>query len=167
MRMHQQEIVILGVGNILLRDEGFGVRVVEELDRRYTFPPHVRVVDGGTQGLWLLSTLQEADHLIVIDAVLGGGDPGCLYRLHKEDLPKGLRLKQSAHDSDLVEALNLCSLLETGPETVVVFGVEPEDIQTYGLDLTPVIAAKVDDVIEMVLDELKKRSINPQKRLER
>ena len=164
--MNQQQIVILGVGNILLRDEGFGVRVIEELDRRYAFPPHVKVVDGGTQGLWLLSTLQEADHLIVVDAVLGGGAPGCLYRLTKDDLPKGLRAKQSAHDSDLVEALNLCALLETGPTSVVVLGVEPENIQPYGLELTPTIASKVEDVIQMVIDELKKRNVHPQKKLE-
>ncbi len=164
--MNQQRIVILGVGNILLHDEGFGVRVVEELDKRYSFPPHVRVVDGGTQGLWLLSTLQEADDLIVIDAVLGDGPPGSLYVLQREDLPKGLRMKQSAHDSDLVEALNLCTLLETGPAHVLVLGVEPENIQPYGLELTPAVAARVDDVIQMVLHELKKRGVHPQKKLE-
>ncbi len=165
--MSQKQIVILGVGNILLRDEGFGVRVVEEIKRRFIFPANVKVIDGGTQGLWLLPTLQEADDLIVIDAVLGGGEPGSLYRLHKEDLPKGLRLKQSAHDSDLVEALNLCMLIEKGPESVLVFGVEPENIQPYGLELTPTVAAKLDDVIQMVLDELKKRGVHWQKKLER
>ena len=86
-------ITILGVGNILLRDEGVGVRVVEELKKGYTFPENVSLVDGGTQGLWLLATIQESDHLIVVDAVLGGGEPGSLYRLEREDLPKGLRFK--------------------------------------------------------------------------
>ena len=117
------QITILGVGNILLRDEGVGVRVVEELKKRFIFPENVSLVDGGTQGLWLLATIQESDHLIVIDAVLGGGEPGSLYRLEKADLPKGLRFKQSAHDSDLVEALNLCALLENGPKSVVVIGM--------------------------------------------
>ncbi len=164
--MHQKRIVVLGVGNILLHDEGFGVRVVEELEKRFVFPPHVRVVDGGTQGLWLLSTLQEADDLIVIDAVLGDGPPGSLYVLERKDLPKGLRVKQSAHDSDLVEALNLCTMLDTGPKNVIVLGVKPENIQPYGLELTPAIAARVDDVIQMVVDELKKRGVHPQKKLE-
>lgn len=145
---------MLGVGNILLKDEGVGVRVVEEIQRRYTIPEDVRIVDGGTQGLWLMSTIQEADRLIVVDAVLGRQEPGTIYRLERDDLPKGLRAKQSAHDSDLVESLNLCTLLETGPKSVVVVGIEPEDIQPYGLELTATIASKVDDLIGRVIGEL-------------
>ena len=153
--MTRDRIVVLGVGNILLKDEGVGVRVIEELQRQYTLPENVRVVDGGTQGLWLLSTIQEADHLIVVDAVLGGDEPGTIYRLTKNDLPKGLRIKQSAHDSDLVEALNLCALLEAEPKSVVVVGIEPADIQPFGLDLTEKIAAKVDELLLRVVGELK------------
>jgi hydrogenase maturation protease len=159
-------IVILGVGNILLRDEGVGVRVVEQLERDFTFPENVRLVDGGTQGLWLMSTIQESDHLIVVDAVLGRGEPGTLYRLEKDDLPKGLRAKQSAHDSDLVEALNLCGLLGNGPKSVTVIGIEPANIQPYGLELTEKIAAKVDDLVEKVLEELRRLDIEPQKKFE-
>lgn len=164
--MEEDRIVVLGVGNILLRDEGVGVRVVEELQRRYTFPSNVRVVDGGTQGLWLLPTLQEADHLIVVDAVLGKGEPGTIYRLERDDLPKGLRAKQSAHDSDLVEALNLCSLLETGPRDVVVVGIQPEDIQPYGLELTDKVRAKTEDLITRVLEELRNLGVEPEKKFE-
>jgi hydrogenase maturation protease len=159
-------IVILGVGNILLRDEGVGVRVVERLEKDFTFPENVRIVDGGTQGLWLMSTIQESDHLIVVDAVLGRGEPGTLYRLEKDDLPKGLRAKQSAHDSDLVEALNLCELLGSGPKSVTVIGIEPENIQPYGLELTEKVAAKVDELVEKVLQELRRLDIEPQKRFE-
>jgi hydrogenase maturation protease len=159
-------IVVLGVGNILLRDEGVGVRVVEELDRAFVFPENVRLVDGGTQGLWLMATLQESDHLIVIDAVLGRGKPGTLYRLEKSDLPKGLRAKQSAHDSDLVEALNLCELLGAGPKTVTVVGVEPEDIQPFGLELTETVAGKLGELAEKVLEELRRLHVEPQKRFE-
>jgi len=163
--MTRDRIVVLGVGNILLRDEGVGVRVIEELQRQYTLPGNVRVVDGGTQGLWLLSTIQQADHLIVVDAVLGGGDPGTIYRLTKNDLPKGLRVKQSAHDSDLVEALNLCALLEAEPKSVVVVGIEPADIQPFGVDLTEKIAAKVDELVLRVLDELKALGVESQKKV--
>ncbi len=159
---NNKKIVVLGVGNTLLKDEGVGVKVVEELSGRFTFPDHVDLVDGGTQGLWLLATLQQADHLIVVDAVLGKGPPGTLYRLEKEDLPKQLRVKVSAHDSDLVEALNLCELIEKGPETVVVVGIEPEDIEPFGLDLTPTIAGKKEEMIQRVLDELKSLGVEPQ-----
>ena len=157
------QITILGVGNILLRDEGVGVRVVEELKKRFIFPENVSLVDGGTQGLWLLATIQESDHLIVIDAVLGGGEPGSLYRLEKADLPKGLRFKQSAHDSDLVEALNLCALLENGPKSVVVIGIKPLDITPFGLELSREIESQVENIVERVINEVHKLGVTPQK----
>jgi hydrogenase maturation protease len=162
----KDRIVVLGVGNTLLKDEGVGVRSVEEFERRYTVPENVKIVDGGTQGLWLLSTLQQADRLIVVDAVLGGGEPGTIYRLERDDLPKGLRAKQSAHDSDLVEALNLCTLLgEGGPQSVVVIGIEPEDIQPYGLEMTPTISCKIDELVERVAEELRKIGVEPEKKV--
>ncbi len=154
MMSETRKIVVLGVGNILLKDEGVGVKVVEELKKKYTFPSNVQLVDGGTQGLWLLSTLQDADHLIIIDAVLGRCEPGSIYRLEKDDLPKGLRAKQSAHDSDLIEALNLCALLDQSPESVVVIGIEPEDISPYGLELTQKIQDRVQELMDRVLTEL-------------
>ena len=157
--MSEDKIVVLGVGNTLLKDEGVGVRVVEELKKKFTFPSNVRLVDGGTQGLWLLPTLQEADRLVVIDAVLGKCEPGSIYRLEKDDLPKGLRLKQSAHDSDLIEALNLCALLDQAPQTVVVIGIEPEDISAYGLHLTPTIESRVPALVDQVLVELGKLGV--------
>jgi hydrogenase maturation protease len=164
--MNKERIVVLGVGNILLHDEGVGVRVVEELQRRYSFPDNVRLLDGGTQGLWLMPTLQESDRLIVVDAVLGRGEPGTIYRLERDDLPKGLRAKQSAHDSDLVEALNLCTLLDTGPESVVVVGIEPENIQPFGLELTDTVAGKLEELVLRVLEELSLLGIEPEKKFE-
>lgn len=165
MAPESESIVVLGVGNILLKDEGVGVRVIEELQRRYDFPDRVEVVDGGTQGLWLLSTIQQADHLIVIDAVTAGGEPGDLYRLERKDIPRTLRVKQSAHDSDLVEALNLCALVDREPKTLVVIGIEPQDIQPYGVELTESVAAKVDDMIDRVLVELKSLGVKPEKKI--
>jgi hydrogenase maturation protease len=165
LKTNPPTIIVLGVGNILLKDEGVGVKVVEEIQRRFDFPEHVKVVDGGTQGLWLMATLQEADHLIVVDAVLGGGPPGTLYRLEKDDLPTGLRTKQSAHDSDLVEALNLCKLMEVEPETVVVLGVEPADIQPFGLELTDAVSDKVEDLVGKVLHELENLGVESKKKV--
>ena len=101
----------------------------------------------------------------MVDAVLGGDEPGTIYRLTKSDLPKGLRVKQSAHDSDLVEALNLCVLLEVEPKSVVVVGIEPADIQPFGVDLTEKIAVKVDELVLRVLDELKALGVESQKKV--
>lgn len=161
---NNEKIIVLGIGNILLKDEGVGVKVIERLSELYTFPDNVELVDGGTQGLWLMATLQKADHLIVVDAVKGGGSAGDLYRLEKDDLPKGLRIKASAHDSDLMEALNLLELTENAPKTVIVIGVEPEDITPMGLELTPVVASKTEEMISRVIKELKSHGIEPQKK---
>ena len=166
MNQAAERIVVLGVGNVLLKDEGVGVRVVEELQKRYCFPENVALVDGGTQGLWLMSTIQQSDRLIVVDAVLGGKGPGTIYRLEKDDLPKALRVKISAHDSDLVEALNLCGLVGYGPRSVVVVGIEPEDITPFGVELTPTVAGKMDLLIDKVLGELRALHVVPEKRIE-
>ncbi len=113
-----------------------------------------------------MSTIQQADRLIVVDAVLGGGEPGTLYRLERDDLPKGLRAKQSAHDSDLVEALNLCSLLDVGPKSVVVIGVEPADISPFGIELSEKVRNKIEELLEQVMNELKELGYEPKKKFE-
>jgi hydrogenase maturation protease len=163
--MDQPKITVLGVGNTLLKDEGVGVRVVEDLQANFSFPAHVKLVDGGTQGLWLMATIQESDHLIVIDAVLGDGVPGTIYRLQGDDLPKGLRAKTSAHDSDLVEAINACKLIDVGPQSVVVIGIQPSDITPYGLELTAPIAEKVGELTGLVLRELEQLGVKPKKKV--
>lgn len=157
-------IIVLGVGNVLLTDEGVGVKVVKELERHYDFPANVKLVDGGTQGLWLMSTIQQADHLIVVDAVLGKGEPGTIYRLERGDLPHGLRVKTSAHDSDLLEALTLCSLIDVEPSSCVVIGVQPANITDYGTELTELIAGKVDELMARVISELNALGVHPQKK---
>ena len=156
--MSEQQIMILGAGNILFTDEGFGVRVMEALEKRYTFPENVRLVDGGVLGLNLLGIISEADRLIVIDAVRNRGNPGDLYRLEGDAIPERIRAKNSLHQVDLLEALTLCQALDKVPETVIL-GVEPEDIATLGIDMTPTIAEKVEPMIERVLDELKQLNV--------
>lgn len=150
-----KQITILGVGNLLFTDEGVGVRVAELLQDRYEFPQNVQVVDGGTLGLNLLSVISEADFLIVIDAVRNGGDPGTLYRLAGEEIPKRILAKNSLHQVDLLEALTCCQALDKVPETVIL-GVEPEDITTMGIQLTPTVHAKIDELVQAALEELTK-----------
>jgi hydrogenase maturation protease len=101
----------------------------------------------------LLGVISKPDHLIVVDAIRNKGKPGDLYRLEGDQIPERIRAKNSLHQVDFLEALTLCQALEKVPKTVII-GVEPEDIETQGLELTPPIQAKVDPVIEMVLAEL-------------
>ena len=150
----QPQITILGIGNILLTDEGFGVRVIEKLFDEYAFADNVAVVEGGVLGIHLLGTLSKADHLIVVDAVKNKKAPGTLYRLEKDELPERILMKNSLHQTDFLETLTLCQMIDKSPETIVVLGAEPEDIETHGVELTPVVAARVDDAVAMVLREL-------------
>lgn len=161
--MKKERITILGVGNILFSDEGFGVRVVEKLDELYQFPENVSLIDGGVLGLNLLGIISEADRLIVIDAVRNQGEAGSMYRIEKEAIPERIRAKNSLHQVDLLEALTLCQALDKVPETVI-FGIEPKDIETLSDILTPVTSEKIVPMMEMVLAELDKLNVTYQKR---
>lgn len=146
-------IMILGIGCTLFTDEGFGVKVVHEIERRFEFPENVELMDGGVLGVNLLGYISQADQLIVVDAIHNKGEPGDLYRLSGEQIPERIRAKNSLHQVDFLEALTLCQALEKVPETVIV-GIEPEDIETCSIELTPTTLNKVEEVIGMVLVEL-------------
>jgi hydrogenase maturation protease len=146
-------ITILGVGNILLRDEGVGVRVVEYLDAHYSFAENVQIVDGGVLGVRLMGAIGNTDVLIVVDAVRNQGAPGTLYHLTDDQVPRRVLAKQSMHQLDLPEVLALCTVIDKDPQVIVV-GVEPEDMTTMGFALTPTVAARVGDLAAMVLAEL-------------
>ena len=161
--MKPEHIMILGVGCILYKDEGFGVRVVEEMDKRFEFPENVSLVDGGVLGMNLLGVISEADQLIVVDAIRNKCEPGSLYRLEGEAIPERIRAKNSLHQIDFLEALTLCQALDNVPETVII-GVEPEDIETVSIELSETIKSKIDPTIEMVLQELTRHGVSWQKR---
>lgn len=151
-------ITVLGVGNILLKDEGVGVRVVEYLDRNYEFPDSVDLVDGGVLGAYLMGIVSEADILIVVDAVRNRSRPGTLHRLEGEQVPRRVLAKQSLHQMDLPEVLALCAAIDKSPH-VIVLGIEPEDITTMDLELTPTVAARLEELAGMVLQELKRLGV--------
>lgn len=151
--MANRQITVLGIGNILLTDEGVGIRVVERLQELYEFPHNVSIIDGGVLGLSLMHVIAEADYLIVIDAIKNRGEPGSLYRLEGENVPKRILAKNSLHQIDFLETLTSCQILDIVPETIIL-GVEPLDIETLGIELTPIIHSRVDSLMEMVLKEL-------------
>ncbi len=150
---NEKHIMVLGVGNLLFTDEGVGIHAVKTLLEQYEFSQNVSIEDGGVLGINLLGIISEADDLIVVDAIRNGGAPGTLYRLEGDDIPKRILAKNSLHQVDLLEALTLCQALDKVPETVIV-GVEPEDIETLGLELTLPVQGKMGDLIGMVLREL-------------
>ena len=147
--------MVLGVGNILFTDEGIGVRAVEEFEKHYRVSENVTLMDGGTLGTRLMDTIMESDYLIVVDAVLGDGDPGAVYRLVGEDLRQSLAFRNSMHQTDLVDTLVYCDLAGHCPEAVVI-GMEPADYETMAVGLSAPAQAALPEMLERVAGEVRK-----------
>ncbi|MDR1857542.1 MAG: HyaD/HybD family hydrogenase maturation endopeptidase [Desulfovibrio sp.] len=152
--------LILGVGNILLRDEGFGVRAVERLAREHLWPEGVRLLDGGTKGLLLMPDIMDCDLLVVLDVVLGPEAPGTFYRLEGEDLRRSLGFRDSMHQTDLQDTLIACDLAGHRPETIVL-GMHPFDWTTLAAELTPEAEALLPAFCDKVLATLAALGIAP------
>ena len=152
------KIAIIGIGNILLKDEGIGVRVVQKLMSDYSFPPNVQLIDGGTLGPHLLNHIKGFDEIIVIDAVQGGEKPGTLYKFLLDQIPLEITAKLSTHQIGVLEVLNQAKLLGERPKVTIV-GIEPQDISPWGMELTPAIKDKIPAVINIILSELEQHGI--------
>uniref|UniRef100_A0A7C4AGL3 HyaD/HybD family hydrogenase maturation endopeptidase n=1 Tax=Fundidesulfovibrio putealis TaxID=270496 RepID=A0A7C4AGL3_9BACT len=148
-----RRILVLGVGNILFTDEGVGVRCVEKLEREYRFSDNVTLLDGGTLGMRLIDALLNCYLAIVVDAVLGGKEPGTIYRCTGDDLRKSLAFKDSMHQTDLVDTLIYCGIVGHRPDAVVI-GIEPFDYDTMAVEVSPVLAARMDDLAQFVIKEV-------------
>ena len=140
---------VLGIGNILLKDEGIGCHVVHALEG---IPlPDVQIMDGGTCPD-VVQLLEDTDKLVVVDAVKGGGMPGQIYRFHLEDVTLEQKPFLSLHDIGLVDNLMLMKLRHSIGETVII-GVEPREIE-WGLELSPELQEKIPRIIDAILAEL-------------
>ena len=135
-------VLIMGVGNILLRDEGFGVAAVNHLEKNYYWPENVRLQEGATQGLLLMSELEECDLLVVLDVVLGGS----------------LSFQGSMHQTDLLQTLQVCELAGCRPQCLA-FGLQPFDWRTMQVGLSPEAEAMLPVFAEKVVAELARRGI--------
>ena len=155
--------LVLGLGNVLLQDDGVGIRVVERFLERYDPPAGVRVLDGGVRGLSLLPYLEGASRLIIVDAIQAGQPPGTLTRLAGEDISKKLGPKLSIHQEGLADLLWAALAIDTYPQEVILWGVEPERIET-SLELSPAVAAQIDALVEAVCDQLKAWGVPPRRR---
>ena len=151
---YETEILLLGVGNLLYGDEGVGVHAVRHLEAEYELSSNVRLVDGGTAGQYLMPTLSEAKRVIVMDTVRGGQEPGTIYRLENEDLRKSIGFWDTQHEVSLEDILVQCELIGNKPE-VVIIGIEPLDMKTLQMELTPLVQEKMPKFISHVLDELR------------
>jgi len=154
--------LVLGLGNILLQDEGVGVRVIERLRAEYVFPEEVTVLDGGTLGLDLLQHLEEHARVVVVDAVTAKKEPGTLVRLVNDQIPAFLGPKVSPHQVGLQDLLGLAKLREHFPEEVILWGVQAALLEP-GLNLSPAVAAQVEPLAARVVEELSRWGVRVEK----
>jgi hydrogenase maturation protease len=145
--------LILGVGNLLMSDEGIGVHIIQHLVSEYHFPEDVQVLDGGTLGTDLLYYLEGVENLLLIDAVEARREPGSLIRLEDDEVPAFMSIKISPHQMGVPDMLAVAKLKDVYPKRLVLLGIQPERVE-IGLDLSPLIAGKLDVIIEKVLAQL-------------
>ncbi|MBP5985721.1 MAG: HyaD/HybD family hydrogenase maturation endopeptidase [Azonexus sp.] len=148
--MTTKRILVLGIGNILWADEGFGVRCVEALNSGWQFPPQVTLMDGGTQGLYLLPYVQEADCLLVFDAVDYGDEPGTLREVIGDQVPRFMGAKKmSLHQTGFQEVLMAAELTGKLPKELVLIGVQPEELEDYGGSLRDIVKAQMRPALDV------------------
>ncbi len=144
-------VLVLGLGNILLSDEGAGIKAVEELNRRYDVSEAVEVIDGGTMGLELLPYFEGRSHVLIIDAVKSGKQPGTIVRI--DDPPAYFSSKTSPHQIGLSDVMGVAAIMDNLPEHIVLFGIEPKRLST-SLDLSSDIARNIHRLVDRVVAEL-------------
>jgi hydrogenase maturation protease len=145
--------LVLGIGNILWADEGFGVRCVEALDAGWQFGHEVKLMDGGTQGLYLLPYIEDARRLIVFDAVDYGKQPGEMVIAHDDEVPRFMGVKKmSLHQTGFQEVLACAALGGKLPESMTLIGVQPEQLDDYGGSLRDVVKARIADALKVALE---------------
>lgn len=142
-------VVVLGMGNLLRRDEGLGIRALQRLDALYALPPTVQLVDGGTLGLELLSYLEDAERALVLDAALSDASPGTLVQISGDDVPAYFSMRTSPHEIALPDLLAIAKLRGTTPLELVLVGMHPASIE-LGWDLSEIVASRLDDMVASV-----------------
>jgi hydrogenase maturation protease len=150
--MHSPKIMVMGIGNILLSDEGLGVRFLDEL-AKVSLTENVELLEGGTAGLELVHLIQEVDFLIIVDALDAQAEPGALFRFKPGDIqvfPE--QFEVSFHQIGIIEVLAMANVLGKAPETII-FGIQPKSL-AWGMEISPEIAALFPRLTELVLQEI-------------
>ncbi|MDM8568313.1 HyaD/HybD family hydrogenase maturation endopeptidase [Thiotrichales bacterium HSG1] len=147
------DLLILGVGNLLLTDEGIGVHAVNDLLQKYHIPDGIEVVDGGTAGMELLTFIARARQVIILDAIKTGQKAGTIICLEDEQVPVFFRTKLSPHQLGLSDILAAVKLTGEQPEKVTIFGIEPHKIE-LGMELSDIVAVQLDSFIDLIVKKV-------------
>ncbi|GAB6072924.1 HyaD/HybD family hydrogenase maturation endopeptidase [Venenivibrio stagnispumantis] len=157
-----KKIGILGIGNILFKDEGVGVFAVKYLEGNYKFNPNIDLIDAGTAGFGLMEYFEDYDNIILIDTISINDEPGSIYRLTPQQLVGIGSYHQTAHEVEVLQMLEL-SALKGKMADVVIIGVVPEDISKSEIGLTQSLEKNFNFLIETILNEIKKLNIKYKK----
>ena len=163
--MESKNVLILGIGNLLWADEGFGVRAVDVMHRHYEFSDNVRLLDGGTQGIYLVQHIRDADVVIVFDAVDYNLPPGTMKRVEGDKVPQFLGAKKiSLHQTGFQEVLAMAEMMGDAPEHLLLVGVQPVELDDFGGSLSPQVKDKIFPAIDIALEYLGGLGIQATKR---
>jgi hydrogenase maturation protease len=155
MENTKKHIGIIGIGNLILSDEGFGIHTLRHLEKHYVFPENVILQDAGTAAIYMTPFLEECDPVLVLDVVDIQAEPGSFHFFTLNDVKAGtFQTKMSPHQLGLLEMVEICRLRDSAPENIEFYCVVPESLET-GIDLSGVVAPRVAEVSAKIVARLK------------
>ena len=160
----ETNITVLGIGNLLMHDDGAGIHAVQKLIKNYSFEPDIRLIDGGTMGSELLPIFEETDKLIIVDAVNFNEEPGFIGTIENEDILSRLMTKLSMHHLGLTDVLSQVKLLDIEPSQIYLVGIQPEDLNELTMELSAAVSERMNRMLEVVLLKLKEWGVSAQKK---
>jgi len=152
------DVVVLGIGNLLLGDEGVGIHVIESMDKSYTFSPSINFIDGGTSGIDLIPYFEECKKMIIIDAVDSHEEPGYITILKNEEIHYRFNTKLSLHYSGLSDVLSIMKLQEITAPDMILIGVQPKIVE-IGIELSNTISEKMEHILKIITNKLEEWGI--------
>jgi hydrogenase maturation protease len=148
------KIIVLGIGNLLLSDDGVGVHVINKLENEFEFPENIRLIDGGTKGLDLLPFIEDSDRVLIVDAANFRKEPGAIDTVEGDKIPAFLSTKLSVHQIGLPDLLFAAKLMEITPSEMCLIGIQPKSMET-GTELSEEVKNRLDELTGKVLQKLK------------
>ena len=152
---NKYKLTILGLGNILFKDEGFGVHFVRQFQKKYRLPDNIRIIDGGTLGYSLMNIVCETEHLLVIDTVKAHDKPGSIYCFHPEAIPSQIEYSISAHEVEFLDLLLKAEMMGDAPQTTII-AVVPEDMHSVDMELSSTLRSSLLTAEKLVTKEINK-----------
>ena len=152
-------IAVLGIGNLIMQDEGVGIHVIRKLENEYEFQPQINLIDGGTSGSELYGFFEDNDKMIIVDAINFDEEPGFIGSIEKDDILKRLNTKMSMHNLGLTDVLSHVKLLDIEPSEIFLVGIQPAIIELHD-ELSEIVSERVDRLLEVIFMKLAEWNVN-------